>query len=186
MQSARFRNPGVNLQPVVSLGSVGSRLIGAVNKVKLGGGYDVPAAISAAYRRHLGGGRTEASLLATGSYFVTLVLVRLYTNLVPAADIAVGGTHIHHVVFGIVALLVAGFLSLDEVHRLLRALLFGIGAALVLDEIALVVFLKDVYWLPQGSLSVFALVVGLIALAVNAWRSAAFIRDIATALRHPK
>ena len=79
--------------------------------------------------------------------------------------------HIHHLVFGIVAILVAGLFALDEALRLTRAVLFGIGAALVLDEFALLVFLKDVYWLPQGSLSVFALVVGLLALAFNARRA---------------
>ena len=57
-------------------------------------------------------------------------------------------------------------------------MLFGIGAALVLDEFALLVFLKDVYWLPQGILSGFALVVGLLALAVNAWRGQPFIREL--------
>jgi hypothetical protein len=144
---------------------------------------DVLAALGRSYRRHLSGGRTEASLLATASYFITLVAVRVYTTQVPSADITIGGIHIHHVVFGIVALLLAGFLSLDEVQRLLRSLLFGIGAALVLDEFALVVFLKDVYWLPQGLLSVFALVVGLVALAVNALRSGAFLREVAGALR---
>src|SRR6476646_10509701 len=135
------------------------------------------------YRRHLGGGRTEASLLATGSYFITLVVVRVYTNWAPQGDITIDGTHIHHVVFGIVALLLAGFLSLDEIHRLLRSVLFGIGAALVLDEFALVVFLKDVYWLPQGVLSVFALLVGLAALAVNTWRSGPFLREVGQAVR---
>jgi len=106
-----------------------------------------------------------------------------YATFVPTADVAIGGTHIHHVVFGILALLVAGLLSLDEIYRLPRSILFGIGAALVLDEFALVVFLKDVYWLPQGSLSVFALLVGLVALGVNARRSGAFLREMADFVR---
>jgi hypothetical protein len=142
-------------------------------------------AIRRAYLRHIHGGRTEASLMATACYFVTLVVVRAYTTLSPApnADIDIGGTHVHHVVFGIVALLVSGVMSLDEVYRLARAALFGIGAALVLDEFALVVYLKDVYWLPQGLLSVFALLAGFLALAVNAWRSGAFFREIADLVR---
>jgi hypothetical protein len=74
-------------------------------------------------------------------------------------------------------------LALDEVLRLTRAVLFGIGAALVLDEFALLVFLRDVYWLPQGTLSVFALVVGLLALVVNAWRGRPFFMDVATTIR---
>jgi hypothetical protein len=136
-----------------------------------------------AYDRHLRGRRTEASLVATASYFVTLVGIRLYTLAVPTADVSIGGIHIHHIVFGIAALLVAGVFALDEVLRLPRSILFGIGAALVLDEFALVVFLKDVYWLPQGTLSVFALVVGLAAMVINAWRSGPFIREIADVVR---
>ena len=57
-------------------------------------------------------------------------------------------------------------------------MLFGAGAALVLDEFALLVFLKDVYWLPEGVLSGFALAVGLLALAFNAWRGRPFILDV--------
>ena len=140
-------------------------------------------AIRRAYLRHIHGGRTEASLLATACYFVTLVVVRAFTTMSPNGDIDIGGTHVHHVVFGIVALLLAGVMSLDEVYRLARAALFGIGAALVLDEFALVVYLKDVYWLPQGLLSVFALLAGFLALAVNAWRSGAFFREIADLVR---
>ena len=139
-------------------------------------------AIRGAYGRHVRGGRAEPSIVATAAYLVTLVVVRAYTTLVqpvPDADISIGGTHIHHVVFGIGALLAAGVLSLDDLFRLPRAALFGIGAALVLDEFALVVFLKDVYWLPQGSLSVFAVLVGLVAMAVNAARIGPFFRDVA-------
>jgi hypothetical protein len=140
-----------------------------------------------AYRHHLQGKPTEAALLATICYFVTLLLVRIFTTLThPAAgtgDIVIGATHIHHVVFGIVAILVSGVMSLDSVLRLPRAALFGIGAALVLDEFALVVFLKDVYWLPQGLLSWVAILVGLLALVVNTWRSGPFLRDVAKILR---
>jgi hypothetical protein len=129
----------------------------------------------------LRGRPVEASLLATLVYLVTLLAVRIFTTLAQTGsgdDIVIGATHVHHVVFGILALLLAGMLSLDELFRLPRAALFGFGAALVLDEFALVVFLKDVYWLPQGSLSVVALVVGLVALVINVWRSSDFIADI--------
>jgi hypothetical protein len=141
--------------------------------------------LRSAYRRHIGGGPTEASWVATIAYFATLVTVRIGTTLShtesSGGDIVIGGAHIHHVVFGIAAILVAGVLALDDTLRLPRALLFGIGAALVLDEFALVVFLKDVYWLPQGLLSWFAIGVGLLGLLVNAWRSGPFWRAIFTA-----
>jgi hypothetical protein len=138
-----------------------------------------------AYDRHIRGRPVEASSFATIAYFVTLVVVRAYTTATSGdgqGDLVVGGVHIHHLVFGIVAILIAGLFALDEMLRLTRAVLFGIGAALVLDEFALLVFLKDVYWLPEGILSGFALVVGLLALAVNAWRGQAFIRELRGAL----
>ena len=116
----------------------------------------------------------KASLVATASYFVTLVAVRILTTLShsgPGPDISIAGTHIHHFVFGILAILVVGVLALDDLWPTGRAVLFGIGAALVLDEFALAVFLKDVYWLPQGSLSLIALAVGFVALVINAWRA---------------
>src|SRR5262249_61033515 len=100
---------------------------------------------------------------------------------------SIGGTHIHHVVFGVFALLISGVLSLDELARLPRAALFGAGAALVLDELALVVFLRDVYWRPAGVLSVAAVLVGLAALAVSAWRGRAFLIAMAGILgRQPR
>ncbi len=143
---------------------------------------DPLSGIRGAYRSHLGGGPTEASWVATIAYFATLVAVRVATTLShtesSGGDIVIGGAHIHHVVFGIAAILVAGVFALDETFRLPRAALFGIGAALVLDEFALVVFLKDVYWLPQGLLSWFAIGVGLLGLLVNAWRSGPFWRAI--------
>ena len=137
--------------------------------------------VASAYDRHIRGRPVEASSFATIAYFVTLVVVRVLTTATngdTGGYVVVAGVHIHHLVFGIVATLIAGLFALDEVLRLTRAVLFGIGAALVLDEFALLVFLKDVYWLPQGSLSVIALVIGLLALAVNAWRGQPFIREV--------
>ena len=143
----------------------------------------LPAEIARAYARHLSGRPVESSLLATVAYFATLVIVRSFTTLVRAEpvqpDISIAGVHIHHLVFGIVALLVSGLFALDEVFRIARSVLFGIGAALVLDEFALLVFLRDVYWLPQGSLSVVAVVIGFGALIVNAWRGRSFLQAVA-------
>ena len=142
--------------------------------------------VASAYDRHIRGRPVEASTLATIAYFITLVVVRAFVTATHGEtrdSLLVGGVHIHHLVFGVIAILVAGVLALDEVLRLTRAVLFGIGAALVLDEFALLVFLRDVYWLPQGSLSVFALVVGLLALVVNAWRGRPFFMDVATTIR---
>ena len=147
--------------------------------------------VASAYARDVKAPGLEPSLVATITYLVTLAIVRAYTTLVRARpgapDIEIAGTHIHHVVFGVFALLISGVLSLDELARLPRAALFGAGAALVLDELALVVFLRDVYWLPEGVLSVAAVLIGLGALAVNAWRGRAFLIAMARILgREPR
>jgi hypothetical protein len=45
------------------------------------------------------------------------------------------------------------------------------------------VFLKDVYWLPEGVLGVAVVVIGLVALAVNAWRGRAFVAALMAIFR---
>ena len=141
-----------------------------------------------AYSRHVRHRPVEASILATTSYFLTLIVVRVFVTVghesAQATDLSIAGVHIHHLVFGVLSLLLAGAFALDEVFPLARAVLFGIGAALVLDEFALLVFLKDVYWLPQGLLSVAAIAIGFAALIVNAWRGRTFVRAVATAIGH--
>ena len=146
------------------------------------------ADVAQAYGQHVRGRAVEASFAATVAYFATLALARAVTTVFRGDNtgyVSIGGVHIHHLVFGVVALLIAGLFALDDVWRIGRAALFGIGAALVLDEFALLVFLKDVYWLPQGAISVAALVIGLLALVVNMWRGRRFFADVAVAIRRP-
>jgi hypothetical protein len=84
-----------------------------------------------------------------------------------------GGLHIHHVIFGLAFMFIGGVLAFSPAAEVspwweLVAILFGIGAALVLDEFALVLHLDDVYWSEKGRLSVevIALCIGLIGLLV--------------------
>ena len=77
-----------------------------------------------------------------------------------------GGLHIHHVVFGVVFMLVAawpGWLVPDDYWSGGRSLaaLFGIGSALVLDEFALILHLEDVYWSEKGRTSIDAVFVAV-------------------------
>jgi len=75
-------------------------------------------------------------------------------------NVHLGGVHIHHVTFGVVLALLSGLtlvtLSVDghEPQFALAATFFGIGAALVLDEYALILHLSDVYWSEDGRTSV--------------------------------
>lgn len=91
-------------------------------------------------------------------------LVRLSTHTIrrrgtfgPFRDARIGRTHIHHFVPGIALLLMAGsasIISQDERWDPLLAVPFGMGAALTLDESALLLRLDDVYWSEEGILSV--------------------------------
>lgn len=89
-----------------------------------------------------------------------------------------GGLHIHHVVIGVVLVMVSGItmvtIAVDGgVPEFTAAsILFGVGAALVLDEFALILHLEDVYWAEDGRTSVDAVfvavaVAGLLILGFN-------------------
>jgi hypothetical protein len=77
-----------------------------------------------------------------------------------------GGLHLHHLVWGIVLLLVAGFLSFvtkqESPRSEIIAAFFGIGAGLTLDEFALWIHLRDVYWAQEGRSSFDAVVVAAV------------------------
>jgi hypothetical protein len=104
------------------------------------------------------------------SFLVTFGLVRFITHSIRAGRFkrvfrnmsTGGGTHLHHLVPGILLLLVSGYLGIGlapEYHREPHAILFGIGAALTLDEFALWLHLEDVYWAKEGRQSVDAVVI---------------------------
>ena len=80
------------------------------------------------------------------------------------SDIYIGGVHVHHQVWGIILVLVTGLLqfrySPGAPWAEVLAALFGIGAALTLDEFALWFNLDDVYWSKSGRKSIDAILVG--------------------------
>ncbi|OBJ15775.1 hypothetical protein A5653_07965 [Mycobacterium colombiense] len=103
------------------------------------------------------------------TFFVTRTFVRLIrhradngrpTRWWHPRNVHVGGVHIHHVTFGVVLTLLSGLtlvtLAIDghEPEFTIAAAFFGIGAALVLDEYALILHLSDVYWSEDGRTSV--------------------------------
>jgi hypothetical protein len=78
-------------------------------------------------------------------------------------DITIGGVHIHHQVWGILLVLVSALLEFayrpDRPFVEILGVLFGIGAALALDEFALWVYMDDVYWKTEGRTSIDAVIV---------------------------
>lgn len=126
--------------------------------------------IGRAYRTYVRDRGNEPPFLAAVAFLVTFVLVRILTHEIRSGevgkDITVGALHIHHMVPGLVLVLSSGLLDLADVWPAPRALAFGVGAALVLDEFALILNLADVYWTPQGRESIDAVVLFAAALIV--------------------
>lgn len=101
------------------------------------------------------------------------VFIRLSVRMIRAkvrwwpGNVTPGGQHVHHVVFGVIAMLVSGvaliavYEDATQTTGAALAACFGIGAALVLDEFALIFYLKDVYWEEEGRASVDAVFVAL-------------------------
>jgi hypothetical protein len=109
---------------------------------------------------------------ATAGFFVGLLVTRGVTAVLhyrgagPNGGILIRGVHVHHLVFGIVLMLLVGYVWLllfavdVETHRVafrVTAVAYGVAAALILDEFALWLNLRDVYWERQGRESVEAL-----------------------------
>jgi hypothetical protein len=101
-------------------------------------------------------------------FFVALIAAFLFTRvnvrLIRARvgwfrNVSVGEMHIHHVVFGVVLTLLGGVAGLivsgvSDGWYAVTAAVFGAGAALILDEFALILHLRDVYWEEEGRASV--------------------------------
>lgn len=102
-------------------------------------------------------------LLALTAFVVTFVTTRVITRLIragkgPFRNIETGSVHIHHVVPGIVLTVIGGFCAVAGGQHGLgsaaAAVIFGVGAGLVMDEFALILHLDDVYWTEDGRKSV--------------------------------
>lgn len=94
-----------------------------------------------------------------------VVTARIHKGSTGLRNWSVGGIHVHHQVFGILIMIVAGglqfaYATTGPVADGLGAL-FGVGAALTLDEFALWLRLDDVYWKAQGRTSVDAVFIAI-------------------------
>src|SRR6266568_8285145 len=121
------------------------------------------------YANEMGLGGRVPLLLLLLAFLITFTLTRLYTRLARAygwGSASAGGIHLHHMVVGILFILFSGLVEIAVRpgglgHELL-AILFGVGAALTLDEFALWLYLRDVYWSPEGRSSIDATVIGVV------------------------
>lgn len=139
--------------------------------------------VSAIYREKFPETPRERLFWAFIGFFVALAVVRTLTFLIhneigPFHDVEMHGRHIHHLVWGILLLLLTGYGWLLEAGTGVRgsrtwagrimSMTYGVGAALTLDEFALWLNLRDVYWEREGRSSFEALSLFAAALAIAA------------------
>ena len=135
----------------------------------------------------------QRMFIASASFVFTFIGVRVLVRLIthhegPFQWVVVRGHHIHHLVWGILILLLVGYgwlLDLGRSHSplsiffsRLMSVSYGVGAALTLDEFALWLNLQpDDYWSSEGRLSIDAVIIFGGILAMGAW-GAPFFRGL--------
>ncbi len=149
------------------------------------------------YHRHLSLTR-QVAFRALVAFLLMFGFLRALTyvihyQILPIHNIVTrSGLHIHHLFWGILLLMVVGFVALATrapTWHLRIAIVFGIALALTLDEFALWLRLADVYWSPEGWESIKAgavavAVLGLLAVGQPFW--AAIARDLSGAEEHAR
>lgn len=124
---------------------------------------------------HFAAERPILCLLA--GLLVTFLLTRAVTCLIraqrgPFADLALGELHLHHMVWGSLLVLASGIAEFAFMPGTpwdaALAVAFGVGSALMLDEFALMVYLRDVYWSDEGRRSIDAVITMLVVVAMLA------------------
>ena len=135
------------------------------------------------YRQRLAESRRERLFLASVGFFTAAAVIRgitlaIHNDIGPFHNVEMHGRHIHHLVWGILLLLLVGYTWLLEIGvgsatslrwvGRLTSMLYGVAAALTLDEFALWLNLKDVYWEREGreSYEALALFGGILAIGV--------------------
>ncbi len=127
--------------------------------------------------------------LASVSFFLTFAIVRgmvfcIRHQIPPFHYIIMSGRHIHHLVVGILILLGVGYGWLCEFGTgsdessifasRFMSILYGVGAALTLDEFALWLNLKDVYFVREGRSSIDAVILFGSLLSIGGWGAPLF------------
>jgi len=113
----------------------------------------------------------QGLFLVLVGFILSFAFIRMSTRLMrsprvpwwPGSVVSDGGVHLHHLVFGIVTMMLAGTLGLaalgDSPLTEICAFFFGVGAGLTIDEFALWIYLDDVYWAEEGRASIDATVI---------------------------
>jgi hypothetical protein len=139
--------------------------------------------VSDFWEHHLVDHDRQGVFLVLVGFLGSFAFIRMSTRLIrkevswwPGNIESESGLHVHHLVFGIVTMMVAGTFGFaasgQSPYAEICGFFFGIGAGLTIDEFALWVYLEDVYWAEEGRSSIDATVIaacliGLIVLGAN-------------------
>jgi hypothetical protein len=150
-----------------------------------------PSAVHRAFNEELGPGQRSA-LLSWLAFTVAFGGLRALTYSIragkgPFRNISVGGEHLHHYMWGIGLLSGVGAVAVrgEERHRRHPAVAvsYGTGLALIVDEFALLLDLRDVYWARQGRISI-DIGVGGIAMAGSYFAALPVLRRLQRERKH--
>ena len=145
-----------------------------------------PARMNTLWAFHFAEARRERLFVASLAFFVSFGILRgitysIHHNAGPLRNLVIRNVHIHHLVWGVLLLLGVGYVWLAQVGlgvgessrraSTSMAMLYGIGAALTLDEFALWLNLEDVYWTRKGRQSIDAIILfgSLLLIGVHGW-----------------
>ena len=145
-----------------------------------------PAHWHALWAFHFADPARERLFVASLAFFVSFTVLRgitysIHRNAGPFRNIVVGNVHVHHLVWGVLLLLAVGYLWLAQVGlgtgessrraSTVTATLYGVAAALTLDEFALWLNLEDVYWTRKGRQSIDATILfgSLLLIGIHGW-----------------
>ena len=133
----------------------------------------------------------RSALLSWLAFTTTFAAVRGITYSIrsghgPFRNISAGGEHLHHYMWGIGMLAGVGAVAVHGDDKMRRhpavAIGYGSGLALIVDEFALLLDLKDVYWAQQGRISI-DLGVGASAVAGSYFAARPVLRSARPLLR---
>jgi hypothetical protein len=133
--------------------------------------------LSLAYETHIEAAGKELDFLILLAFLGAFGFIRTSAHMIraqvswwPGNVETKSGTHIHHMVWGILLIMTMGYLGLSADLGTpwleLVAIGFGIGLGLTLDEFALWLNLQDVYWADKGRQSIDAVIVATLMLLI--------------------
>jgi hypothetical protein len=120
----------------------------------------------------------QGLFLVLAGFILSFAFIRMSTRLMrspkvswwPGSVVSESGVHLHHLVFGIVTMMISGAVGFtvlgDGPWAEICAFAFGVGAGLTIDEFALWIYLDDVYWAEEGRVSIDATVIAAAAMGL--------------------